>query len=130
DFVRDEITWVDFVRQPQDADLQIIGNSTQTGAGGTERTLRFVGSGAYAGTDFTLRAVTLPNEPVDTQRRSLLSVIQIGLLSFAAREGLPAGVEFEVSAEEQAAVADVPVDDPWNLWVFEVGGNGSIQAEE
>ena len=42
-FLRDEITWVDFVRQPQDADLQVLGNAVQTGAGGVERTLRFVG---------------------------------------------------------------------------------------
>ena len=130
DFMRDQITWVDFVRQPQDADLQVIGNRVQTGAGGVERTLRFVGAGAYAGTDFTLRAISVPNEPEDTQRRVVLSVMQVGLLNFAARDGLPAGVDLEVEADAEANGEAEPVTDPWNLWVFEVGGNGSFQAEE
>ena len=130
DFIREEISWVDFVRQPQDADLQVIGNTTQTGAGGVERTLRFVGAGSHAGTDFTLRATTLPNEPVDVQRRALLRVVQVGLLRFAARDGLPDGIELEVTAEQQAEAADTTEEDPWNLWVFEIGGNASIEAEE
>jgi hypothetical protein len=129
DFLRDEITWVDFVRQPQDADLQVLGNAVQTGAGGVERTLRFVGSGRYAGTDFSLRAVTLPNEPQDGQRRTVLSTMQVGLLNFAAREGMPQGFDVDVVAPEQDRAA-VSESDPWNFWVFEVGGDGSIQAEE
>jgi hypothetical protein len=129
DFLRDEITWVDFVRQPQDADLQVLGNAVQTGAGGVERTLRFVGAGRYAGTDFSLRAVTLPNEPEDGQRRTVLSTMQVGLLNFAAREGMPQGFEVDVEAPAQDRAA-VPESDPWNFWVFEIGGDGSIQAEE
>lgn len=128
-FLRDEITWVDFVRQPQDADLQVIGSAVQTGAGGVERTLRFVGAGRYAGSDFALRAVTLPNEPEDGQRRAVLSTMQVGLLNFAARDGMPEGFELNVEAPEPSA-ASGPVVDPWNFWVFEIGGDGSIQAEE
>lgn len=130
DFIREEVSWVDFVRQPQDADLQVIGNTTQTGAGGVERVLRFVGAGAHAGTDFTLRVTTVPNEPVDVQRRALLRVLQVGLLRFAARDGLPDSIRIEVTADEDAGAATAPVEDPWNLWVFEIGGSGSIEAEE
>ncbi len=129
DFVRDEIAWVDFVRQPQDADLQVLGSAVQTGAGGTERTLRFVGAGRHAGIDFSLRAITLPGEPEDGQRRTVLSTMQVGLLNIAAREGMPQGFQVDVDAPEQdRAVADG--DDRWNFWVFEVGGEGAIQAEE
>lgn len=128
-FIRDEVTWVDFVRQPQDADLQILGSAVQTGAGGVERTLRFVGAGRYAGVDFPLRVLTPPNEPEDGQRRAVLSVMQVGLLNFAARDGIPSGLEFLVEAPEQADVTE-PQRDPWDFWVFEIGGNGSYQAEE
>ena len=129
DFLRDEIAWVDFVRQPQDADVQVLGSTVQTGAGGTERTLRFVGAGRYAGTDFSLRAVTLPGEPEDGQRRTVLSTMQVGLLNLAARDGMPQGFQVDVEAPERdrAVVQD---GDPWNFWVFEIGGEGAIQAEE
>ena len=128
-FLREEITWVDFVRQPQDADLQVLGSTVQTGAGGVERTLRFVGAGRFADVDFPLRAVTLPNEPEDGQRRAVLGVMQVGLLNFAAREGMPAGLELDIEAPEPAAAGAVATD-PWNFWVFELGGNASVQAEE
>lgn len=129
DFLRTEITWVDFVRQPQDADLQILSNSVATGAGGLERTLRFVGAGRFAGIDHELRAITMPNETEDAQRRAVLRVVQVGLLGFAAREGLAAGLDVDVSAPDAGSAAPAP-DDRWNLWVFEVGANGSVQAEE
>ncbi len=128
-FIRDEVSWVDFVRQPQDADLQVIGSAVQTGAGGVERTLRFVGAGRYAGTDFPLRAITLPNEPEDGQRRAVLNALSVGLLNFIARDGIPAGLELDIDAPDQAAVSG-PVRDPWNLWVFEIGAEGGLQAEE
>ena len=128
-FLRDEITWVDFVRQPQDADLQVLGNAVRTGAGGVERTLRFVGGGRYAGVDFPLRAVTPPNEPEDGQRRAVLSTMQVGLLNFAAREGMPAGLLLDVEAPEQDVTAG-PVVDRWNFWVLEIGAEAAVQAEE
>jgi len=128
-FLRDEITWVDFVRQPQDADLQVLGNAVQTGAGGVERTLRFVGAGRYAGVDFPLRAVTPPNEPEDGQRRTVLNTMQVGLLQFVARDGMPDGFEVEIEAPE-LDVAAAPAVDPWNFWVLELGAEGALQAEE
>ena len=36
DYLRNEIRWVDFVRQPQDADVQILSTTRETGGGGTE----------------------------------------------------------------------------------------------
>jgi hypothetical protein len=128
-FLREEIAWVDFVRQPQDADLQVLGNAVQTGAGGIERTLRFVGAGRFAGTDFALRAVTLPGEPEDGQRRTVLNTMQVGLLNFAAREGIPQGFEVDVEAPEAATAARTDRD-PWNFWVIELGAEGALQAEE
>ncbi|ODS52318.1 MAG: hypothetical protein ABS36_17110 [Acidobacteria bacterium SCN 69-37] len=129
DFLRDAIAWVDFVRQPQDADLQILGTTVQTGAGGAERTLRFVGAGRYAGSDFSLRAVTIPGEPEDGQRRTVLSTIQVGLLTVAARDGIPAGLRVDVAAPAVDTSA-APARDPWNFWVLELGAEGGIQAEE
>ncbi|MFO7303005.1 MAG: hypothetical protein DIU54_011365 [Acidobacteriota bacterium] len=130
DFMRDRIGWVDFVRQPQDADVQVIGTTVETGAGGIERTLRFVGAGRFADVDFTLRAATPPGETDDGRRRAALDVLHVGLLSIAARDGLPDGVALQIDGADRDAEADAPASDPWNLWVFEVGGNGSFEAEQ
>jgi hypothetical protein len=128
EFLRSEILWVDFVRQPQDADVQILAASGQTGAGGAEVVLRFVGHGRFAGVEQELRAVTLPGEPEDVRRRDVLRAVQVGLLGFGARDGLPADLQLRVgtSAPSRPEVRS----DPWNYWVFRLAGDGSVESEE
>ena len=41
EYLRDEIRFVDFVRQPQDADVHLLASSRETGGGGREVVLRF-----------------------------------------------------------------------------------------
>lgn len=72
EFLRTEIRWVDFVRQQQDADVQVLSTSRTTGAGGVETVLRFIGAGRFSGVDHELRAVTPPGEPEDVRRRDVL----------------------------------------------------------
>jgi hypothetical protein len=54
----------------------------------------------------------------------------VGLLYYQAREGLPPDLDVEVGQTIAAGVQPVPQDDPWNLWVFRLSANGSINAEE
>ena len=59
DYLRTEIKWIDFVRQREEADVHLIGNREDTGGGGREVTLRFVGGGRFQGIDHELRATGL-----------------------------------------------------------------------
>ena len=129
DYLRDEIRWVDFVRQPQDADVQILSSDRETGGGGREVTLRFVGLGRFAGTEHELRAVTIPGETEDGRRRAVLRAVTVGLLSFMARDGLPEGISLDVSGDDEEA-ARQPTRDPWNFWVFNIGADAQLEAEE
>ncbi len=130
DYLRDEIDWVDFVREPQEAVVHLLASSRETGGGGREVVLRFVGRGRFEGQDQDLRAVTLSGDTENTRRAAILRTVTAGLLSYAARDGLPADLDIDVDAGQTAAAARTPTDDPWNYWVFEVSGQGSIQAEE
>src|SRR5262245_55425615 len=62
EFLRDQIRWVDFVRQQQDADAQFLSSRQQTGSGGTEVILRMVGLGRFAGSERQFRVLSAPNE--------------------------------------------------------------------
>jgi hypothetical protein len=128
-YLRDEIEWVDFVRQPQDADVHLLSTSSDTGGGGRELVLRFVGSGRFQGTDQALRVVFLTGETESVQRSAVLRTVSIGLLQLMARTGLPAGLDVNVRPS-QSPQASTPVRDRWNLWVFNIGADGSIEAEE
>ena len=128
-YLRDEIDWVDFVNQPQDADVHVLSTSSGTGGGGRELVLRFIGIGRFAGITQELRVISLTGDTEVVERAAVLRTVTVGLLHFMARGGLPAGLDLDVSvdrARQQAA----PTRDRWNLWVFEASANGSLQAEE
>jgi hypothetical protein len=99
DYLRDEIRWVDFVREPQDADVQILATTRQTGGGGLEVTLRFVGLGRFSGTEYELKALSIAGDTEDARRRAVLRAVTVGLLGFLAREGLPATLNLDVEAQ-------------------------------
>ena len=130
EFLRDEIDWVDFVRQPQDADVNLLSTSRETGGGGRELTLRFVGGGPYAGVNHDLRVVTLTGETENVRRQAVLRTVIVGLLNYLAHRGLPADLELGVeSVVGTGAPAAAPADDPWNLWVFSIRGSASMNED-
>jgi hypothetical protein len=129
DYLRDEIRFVDFVRQPQDADVHLLSNTTSTGGGGQETVLRFVGRGRFAGHDEELKAVSLTGDTESTRRTLILRTAQVGLLAFIAREGLPADVSVAVETE-RARESRQPADDRWNAWLFSLRGSADVNLEE
>lgn len=130
DYLRSEIDWVDFVRQPQDADVHLLASSRETGSGGREYALRFIGSGRFLGTDKDLRAVSMTGDPEDLRRTSVLDAVTVGLLGYLAIDGLPQGWAVSVKPKTVSEGEAPALNDPWNLWVFRVGGGASFEAQE
>ena len=130
DYLRDEIRFVDFVRQPQDADVHLLSNTTSTGGGGQETVLRFVGRGRFAGHDEELKAISLSGDTESTRRDLILRTAEVGLLAFIAREGLPTGVSIDVGGRRDEGDARQPADDPWKAWVFSIRGSADFNIEE
>ena len=127
-FLREEIDWVDYVRQVQDADVQILSNTTGTGGGGREVVLRFIGRGRFAGIDHELKSVTLAGDTEDTRRRAMVRTVTVGLLVYMARSGLPPHLDVSVEAGNAPPAANAR--DPWRLWVFGIELEGSLSAQE
>ena len=130
DYLRQEITWVDFTRQPQDADVHLLSSGQDTGGGGREVVLRFVGARRFDGINLELRAVSLSAETENVRRANILQTVSVGLLHYLAREGLLTGLTLNVRPDATRQGDAQPVRDPWNLWVFQVSTGGSIEAEE
>jgi len=129
DYLRDQIRFVDFVRQPQDADVHLLARTSDTGGGGRETVLRFIGRARFTGHDEELRAISLSGDAESTRRDLVLRTVEVGLLAFMAREGLPGDVSVEV-ASDRGRDARQMADDPWNAWVFSISGNANFNIEE
>lgn len=129
DFLREEVIFVDYVRDRLEADVHVLITRTETGAGGREYTAKFTGLRAFQGSDHSLRAVTTPSDTEDIIRRQLATLLRIGLLNYVAGGGVPQRLKVDVdlgTETQRPAVAG----DRWNNWVFSLRGSGSVEGEE
>jgi hypothetical protein len=123
DFFRTEITWVNWVRDRQVADVHVLVSTQETGAGGTEFTMAFLGLRRFAGVGDTLKYVSQPAAMQDEVRRGIAQVLKVGLVRFAARTPTADQLKISFSAGE-GGEAKKPEHDPWNYWVFRTSLNG------
>jgi hypothetical protein len=131
DFVRTEITFVDWVRDRHDAQVYLLVTTQGTGAGGTEYTLTLMGQEKFEGRADTLRYVSQPAEPDDAVRHGLAHMMGLGLARYVAQT--PLADEIEVRRRPQAPGgppgARAQQHDRWNFWVFRLSSNVNLQGE-
>jgi hypothetical protein len=125
DYIRNEITFVNFVRERRAADVYIMVTIQLNGGGGREYTLDFVGRNGYYDIHNTLKYVSRREDTNDDQRRGLARVLKVGLVPFAARTAM--GDFLDVNFEKK--VLPRVTTDAWNAWVFSVGVSGSMSGE-
>jgi hypothetical protein len=131
DYFRREITYVNWVRDRQDADLHLLLTTRGTGGGGQEYTLKLIGLRAFAGSDDEFVFNSRQSDSFDEIRALLVQRIGLGLARFAAR-GPMAGrlrLTFDAPTAADSAAAQQPPRDPWNLWVFTLSASGHLQLE-
>ncbi|MDP9347633.1 MAG: hypothetical protein M3P24_00585 [Gemmatimonadota bacterium] len=128
DFYRTEIGFVNYVRDRQDADVHVLITRQQTGGGGGEFTLAFLGLRRSEGQKQTLRHFSSPTDSQDQVRRGLAAKIKLGLIPYVA--GTPAAERLRISYEAPKAQPSAgEVRDPWDYWTFRVGMRGYFNGE-
>ena len=140
-YFRTGVSWVNWVRIPQSADVHLIMTSQATGAGGREYRLDFIGNGDF---DYE-QQLAYQAPPTETDRETLDGItltIGVGLLHFATVNGFLESVEafheiadvLDVSSDEidpgERVVTGEEVEDPWNFWVFRLGGRTELNGEK
>ena len=132
DYIRTEITAVDFYRDNQKADVFLLINRNRSGGGGIQYQLIFIGQqNIHAGQRDTLY---VDNKQIDTDfevRAKLTRFIKLGLAPYVAKT--KAGEEIEINMKIDSGVVEDTIQesvDPWNYWVFNVGSDANIELEE
>src|SRR5687768_13489533 len=120
EFVRKEITFVDYVRDRNDADVHILLTTQGTGGGGTEYTIKFIGLKRFAQVEQTLKHVAISTSTSDERRRAITEVLKRGLVRYVAESPVAPRIRITVAEEEDGKKTGQqdPAKDPWNLWVF------------
>jgi len=128
DHLRREVTFVDYVRDPADAQVHVLVTEEDTGAGGEAYTLYLIGQGEFASQQDTVRFTTSRDDTQEQERAILTRAFALALVPFALRT--PIAPALSVRYEQQGAAAPSPAArDPWNLWVFRVGVGAAVEGE-
>ena len=130
-YLRQEITFVNYVRDRRDAQVHVLVTRERTAAGGQAYTLDFFGLEEFLGQDDQLMFYTTQDDTDDAERSGFAQIFRLGLMRYVARTPLADRIEVSyqgVSGEQQ--VSAQPEDDPWNFWVFRVRANTEVEVED
>ncbi len=129
DHFRREITFVNWVRQREDADVHLILTYTPAGSG-NEYQFDFQGLRGFLGRvdhlTWTSSSVNTRDEIINGITRTMA----LGFVPYAQRLGLAEQLHilFEspggVQRARRSQNVQNPGDDPWNLWVFRINDPG------
>lgn len=129
-FIRQEMTYVDYVRDREVAHLHILVTRQDTGAGGEATTFDLIGRGPFEGMDYSTVHLTSASATDAEEREGYLRTIQAALVPYLLQT--PLGSRLTIGVDEldgdQPGQAQ-PRDDPWNHWTFEVYADGNSDFE-
>jgi hypothetical protein len=127
DYLKREVTFIDYVRNREDADVHVLVTTQETGGGGQQFTLKFIGIGRFQGQDQTL-TYNSPQTATDDERRAgFAERFRVGLVRYAVDSSIVDRLKVTFSKDEGAKSGQ---HDPWNYWVFRIGASGDVNGEE
>jgi hypothetical protein len=126
DYIRTEITFVNYVRDRTEAQIHILITTQRTGSGGKEYTLAFLGQNEFEGFNDTQKYFSNNTDTDDEIRQGLVKTLKMGLMSYVAKTPIASRIAVSLAAEEEAAAGK----DKWNYWLFSIGADGFFSGEQ
>ncbi len=126
DYLKTEITFVDFVRDRALADVYILVSSLNTASGGKEYTVTFQGQQRFEGMADTLKYFSKESDTEDMLRLGLVRTMLTGLVRYVSRTSLASQLSVSFLKQEKPQ----PKVDKWKHWVFTLSGNGYFNGEQ
>jgi hypothetical protein len=106
-----------------------FGNPAEYRSRGREVQLAFIGNKDFADIQDTIRYYTDPNATDAIEREQFVNELKKGLLQFLIQTPMIDQITYNVELEEGEGAANTVENDPWNNWVFNIGGNGWLDGE-
>ena len=126
DHIKQEVSYINYVRDRKDADVHVMVTRERAGNGGLRYSLFMLGQNGYAHIQDTLRFNVGPDASEEVSRKKMLQALQTGLTPYLIKTPLwkYLDITYTRSAEEEV------VEDKWNYWIFEVSFDGDMDIEE
>jgi len=126
DYIKTEVTFVNYVRDRTEADVQLTITCQTTGDGGKEYSTTFLGLGSFHDISAVLKYTTAPDATPDEARKALATTVKRGLVPYVARTALRDALSIEFTPP----TAPAAVSDPWHNWVFSLSLDGWANGDQ
>lgn len=128
-YFRQEIGFVSFMQDRQQAEIFMQLVRQNTGGGGREYRLRVQGLGRFEGMTDTLIFYTAPEVADNVIRDEIMSGIKQAVLPFLLKTNLGQYIKYDVTNFSDEPALNSSVRDPWNFWTFRVRANAFTRGE-
>lgn len=126
DYVRKELTFVNYVRDRNDAQVFVLVTSQRTGSSGQEFTFTFIGKQEFKDINDTLIFTTKQNETAENIRKGFVRILKIGLIRYVSKT--PLGEKLTIIYNEPSNQQEIK--DIWDYWIFSVSGHGFFNGNQ
>jgi len=125
DYIRTEITFVNYVRDRKEADVHVLITTLRTGSGGREYTLSFIGQNGFKGVEDVQRYFSNTTDTEDEVREGLVRALKVGLMSYVGKTPIAERIAITYEEESRPAAGR----DRWDFWIFNISGSGYFGGE-
>ncbi len=127
-YVRNEITFINYVRDQKDAQLYVLVSQMNTGSGGGEYTIYFIGQKEFAGKSDTLKFNTYPDDTEEVIRKGYANILKMGFMRFVSQTPLAQDILITYTSHDTSN--NNTAIDSWNNWVVNLYSYFNISGEE
>jgi hypothetical protein len=125
-YIRQEIPYINYVRDVREAQVYILETKQDAGSGGEQFTFTFQGQAEFKGMNDTLIFTSSPDQTNTIIREKRTRMLKMGLMRYVART--PLFNEIEIT--HNSGLEEEEVTDRWNYWVFELSTEPQYESEE
>ena len=117
-YTRQEIPYVNYVRDVKEAQVYILVTNQNAGSGGMQYTYTFEGLQDFENMNDTLVYTSNPDETTAVVREKRTNLLKMGLMRYVART--PVFSEVKITGVTTPGRAEQKPVDNWNNWVFQL----------
>jgi hypothetical protein len=129
-FIRQEMTYVDYVRDREVAHVHVLVTRQNTGAGGQAHTFDLIGRSPFQGMDYSTVYATNAGATDAEVRDRFLRTLQAALVPYLLQTPIGARLTIGVEPVEGSETGQAePRDDRWKNWTVQIYADGSADIE-
>ncbi|MEC7895516.1 MAG: hypothetical protein VX458_04170 [Bacteroidota bacterium] len=128
-FLKNEISYVDHVRDQGLADIQLFIYRNRNANNGNRYTLDYIGANQFSDNKISLTLDTNPKMTRDEIRNSLKRKIELGLIHYLMKTDIADNILISIDSQISNVNSNESSSDKWKNWVFQTAGEANFENE-